>query len=629
DSRMDATLATADAVYPMVFEGMGQGLFDVSLEASGFAATGLKRIAGQPSWSLTGASGGNLAEVSFRFFKPGSTTEFKYLKNVVFRFEDAEVGETFSAFSYWDGAGNKVSVPWNDTSVFRYSHTPTFTSANSTVENGAAAASLTQAGKWIQVDLRGRQVTGIEFSHRKRVISAGSVVMTHLAGELAPGALDFGGVFSPLFVGAIPGSQAEIPDYRSQATWSGGAPATVAQTPAPGTLLPLGVNEVSLTLDPGAGVVARQGFDIIVGNLPSVDAIPTVTAVSSTGATLGGTVSSLGSGTAQERGVVYSVLGTNADPLIGGTGVTKVIRSGGKGTFTSAVSGLSAGTTYAFKAYMTTPYGTTYSNAGLFTTDTVLTFSSGIGSVTNRLVRPGESQGFTFNLTESTAAIFFGSGATAGLQWTLFDPVGTVVRSGSGNINFSRALAQGNYRLLVTNPGTTEETFSLNLDISFPAEPQPDISVGLDFTANSGIDIHGPASPSQFALGVSRKAVARDIFFRIDNDGTLADSMRISGPASDSRFRISYQLFGKNVTAGVIAGTASTPVIDTNDAPVSLTARIAPNRANPQILNRVTVNGRRTLVWGTQSFGPKYVTVTASTAANFSDTATFQVNATP
>ena len=629
DSRMDATLATADAVYPLLFEGMGQGLFDVSLEASGFSATGLKLIAGQPSWSLTGASSGNLAEVRFRFHKPGSTTEFKYLKNVVFRFEDAEVGEQFSGFSYWDGAGTKVTVPWNDSSVFTYSHTPTFSNSNTTVENGAPPASLTQAGKWIQVDLRGRQVTGIEFSHRKRASSAGSVVMTHLAGELAPGALDFGGVFSPLYVGAVPGSQAEIPDYRSQATWSGGAPATVSQTPAPGTFLPLGVHAVALTLDPGAGVVARQGFDIIVGNLASVDATPTVTEVTETGATLGGTVSSLGSGTAQDRGVVYSVLGTNADPLIGGTGVTKVTRSGGKGTFTSAVSGLSAATTYAFKAYVTTLYGTTYSNTRVFTTGTSLTFSSGLASVTNRLVRPGESQVFTFNVANSSAAIFSGSGATAGLQWTLFGPFGAMVQSGSGNINFSRALAWGNYRLLVTNPGTTEETFSSTIDISFPADPQPDISVGLDATASSGIDIHGPASSSQFALGVSRRAVPRDIHFRIDNDGTLADSMRISGPGSDSRFRISYKLVGKNVTAGVIAGTAATPVIDTNDAPISLSARILPNRSNPLIMDRVTINGRRTLVWGTQSFGPKYVTVTASTDADRTDTATFKVDATP
>ncbi len=629
DSLLDATLAAADATYPLLFEGLGQGLFDVSLEASGMAASGLKLIAGQPSWSLTGASGGALTEVSFRFYKPGSTTEFKYLKNVIFRFEDAEQGEQLSGFSYWDGAGTKVTVPWNDSSVFTYSHTPTFTNSNTTVENGATPASQTQAGKWIQVNLSGRQVTGIEFSHRKRASSAGSVVMTHLAGELAPGALDFGGDFTPLNVGTDSGAQAALPDYRSQATWSGGAPATVVQTPAPGTLLSLGAHAVSLTLDLGSGVVARQGFDITVGDRASVNATPTVTAVTATGASLGGTVSSLGSGGGLERGVVYAALATNADPLLGGTGVTSVIRGGGRGTFTSSVSGLSASTTYAFKAYVTTPFGTTYSDVRFFTTDTGLTFSAGIASLTNQLVRPGETQGFTFSLAESTSAIFSGSGATAGLQWTLLSPVGVVVRSGSGDINFSRALAWGNYRLVVTNPGSAAETFSLNLDTAFPAEPQPDISVGPDATASSGIDVHGPASALQSAVIVSRRAVPKTVFFLIDNDGTLADSMRIAGPGPDSRFRITYTLARKNVTAGVIAGVALTPVIDTNDAPVPLSARVAPDRTNPQIMDRVIVNGRRTIVWGSRTFGPKYVTVTASTDADFTDTATFKVDTTP
>jgi hypothetical protein len=315
--------------------------------------------------------------------------------------------------------------------------------------------------------------------------------------------------------------------------------------------------------------------------------------------------------------------------VIGGTGVTPVIRSGGRGTFTSAVSGLSAGTTYAFKAYMTTLYGTTYSDAGVFTTDTALTFSSGIASVTNRVVQPGESQEFTFNLADGTAAIFSGSGATAGLQWTLFDPVGAVVNSGSGNVNYSPSLFPGNYRLLVTNGAGAAETFSFTLDISNPADPQPDVSVGLDVTATAGIDVHGSASTLQSATAVSRKAQAKTVYFLIDNDGPLADSMRISGPASDSRFRITYMMGRKNMTAGVIAGTAATPVIQTNDAPVSLSARIAPNRANSQIMTRVMIGRNWAFFWGTESFGPKFLTVTASTDAVLTDTATFRVNHTP
>lgn len=264
DSMMDATLPTVDATYPLVFEGMGAGLFDVSMIASGMTGAGLKRIGGQPAWSLTASSGGAKALVNFRFFKTGSTTELKHLKNIVFRIEDAEAGEELSGFSYWDGHGNKVPVLWNNTAIFSYSHTPRFSSSNSVVENTAPLESLTQAGKWVQVDLRGLQVTGIEFSHRKRSSSAGSVVITHLAGQIAPDALEFGGEFSPLQVKANAANLGTVPDYRSQATWVGASGATVSQTPAPGTQLPLGVHEISLTLDDGSGVVAVQGFDLLI-----------------------------------------------------------------------------------------------------------------------------------------------------------------------------------------------------------------------------------------------------------------------------------------------------------------------------------------------------------------------------
>jgi subtilisin-like proprotein convertase family protein/endonuclease/exonuclease/phosphatase family metal-dependent hydrolase len=101
--------------------------------------------------------------------------------------------------------------------------------------------------------------------------------------------------------------------------------------------------------------------------LPSITS-PSVTAVGSTTATLGGTVTSDGGEVVLERGVVLAVTGTNADPAIGGTGTTKIVATGSTGLFSVLASGLLSGTNYSFKAYVRTSKGVTYTAVGTFTT---------------------------------------------------------------------------------------------------------------------------------------------------------------------------------------------------------------------------------------------------------------------
>lgn len=96
---------------------------------------------------------------------------------------------------------------------------------------------------------------------------------------------------------------------------------------------------------------------------------PASTAITATGATLGGNVTGDGGFAITERGVVYSATAVNSDPIIGGTGVTKVTSAGTTGIFTVSVSGLTAGTSYSFKACATNSIGTTYTTpVSTFTT---------------------------------------------------------------------------------------------------------------------------------------------------------------------------------------------------------------------------------------------------------------------
>jgi hypothetical protein len=116
----------------------------------------------------------------------------------------------------------------------------------------------------------------------------------------------------------------------------------------------------------------RQDFSLLVSgsanpSVPSVGSPSAVTVVASA-ASLGGNVTADGGAGITERGVVYSASSTNADPVIGGPGVTKVTASGTTGAFSEPVTGLSPGTAYHYKAYATNPAGTGYSAAGTFTT---------------------------------------------------------------------------------------------------------------------------------------------------------------------------------------------------------------------------------------------------------------------
>jgi hypothetical protein len=355
----------------------------------------------------------------------------------------------------------------------------------------------------------------------------------------------------------------------------------------------------------------------------------TASAVTRTSATLSATVTDTGPGRAAGRGVVYSVAGTNDDPEIGGVGVSQVALTGGRGIFKVPISGLSPGTVYAFRAYASTTSGTSYSTVGYFTTDTVLSFTSGLTSVSNRLIRSDESQYFDFSVVDSSVAVFSGTGASAGMEWELRTALSVLVASGTGNVSLSQPLQWGDYRLRITNPGATAETVSFDLDTTTPADPRPDVSVGPNASATTGVDDYGPALSTQKVEIETRKALAKTVYFLIDNDGTLPDAMRVSGPDSDARFKVSYTLAGRNVTAAVIAGTATTAVIGEADVPVAMTARITPIRSNPQIQRREIINGRSTVVYGRQTFGPKYVRATAASDADFSDTVSFEINAVP
>ncbi len=100
---------------------------------------------------------------------------------------------------------------------------------------------------------------------------------------------------------------------------------------------------------------------------------PTVTDSAATNvtpnaATGNGNVTSDGGASVTARGFVYSVTTVNADPLIGGAGVTTTVVSGTTGVFTGQMIPLNRNVGYSYKAYATNSKGTGYGTVQTFTT---------------------------------------------------------------------------------------------------------------------------------------------------------------------------------------------------------------------------------------------------------------------
>jgi len=90
------------------------------------------------------------------------------------------------------------------------------------------------------------------------------------------------------------------------------------------------------------------------------------TGISTSGATLGGTISGDGGDAVTERGVVYS--SSNTTPTIGGANVIQDANGSGSGAFSESISGLSLATHYYYQAYAINSQGTSYGGVEEFTT---------------------------------------------------------------------------------------------------------------------------------------------------------------------------------------------------------------------------------------------------------------------
>lgn len=174
--------------------------------------------------------------------------------------------------------------------------------------------------------------------------------------------------------------------------------------------------------------------DSMVANQPVVTSNATVSSITQTNASFGGNVTSDGGSPVTARGVCWN---TSGGPTVSLS--TKTTNGSGTGSFSSSITGLTAGTIYKVRAYATNANGTAYGEEVTFTTLAavsvpVVSSNPSVSSITQT------SAGFGGNVTSDG-----GSPVTArGVCWnTTGSPtvgLSTKTTDGSGTGSFSSSL---------------------------------------------------------------------------------------------------------------------------------------------------------------------------------------------
>ncbi len=223
-----------------------------------------------------------------------------------------------------------------------------------------------------------------------------------------------------------------------------------------------GQPDASAALTGGAYSIVGGYWAGLGASAPTVGG-PSATAVASTTATLNANVTSDGGDPITERGFVFSLNATNPDPLILGTGVTKVVVSGTTGAFSTNLTSLNTAATYAFKGYAINSIGTSYTTVTTFITvpPTIsisdVTVSEGDSGVTNAVFTVSLSAASSQTITVSAATANLS--AIAGIDYTA---------TGPSTLTFNPTVTTQNFSVPVLGDNANESDEMFEVTLSSP-----------------------------------------------------------------------------------------------------------------------------------------------------------------
>lgn len=207
-----------------------------------------------------------------------------------------------------------------------------------------------------------------------------------------------------------------------------------------------------------SGQVALSDFYGATSTTPTVQT-NAATSVTSTGMTLNGNVTAAGSTAVTARGFWF---GTNS--TYNGAGNTQIAVGSGTGTFSSARTGLTAGTTYYIFAYATNSQGTTIGSAQTQATSggtasagsLMRAGTTNMWSIANRIVmKPSEEPttglrmgyGSTFTINFWVKAGFTSALSSQGRYQFLFGWAGEAIHGSPSTPVYSSNVYNENFRI--------------------------------------------------------------------------------------------------------------------------------------------------------------------------------------
>jgi hypothetical protein len=366
-----------------------------------------------------------------------------------------------------------------------------------------------------------------------------------------------------------------------------------------------------------------------VNNLSPSITTPTSASIASTTAVLGGNITSTGCSNVTERGIYWSTTNGFAD----GAGTKVSVTSGpySTGVFTINVSGLSASTTYYYKAFATNSNGTTYTSQASFVTTTP---SIAVGTITgfgNQCINSSSAEK-TFTISGSNLIANVDISAPAGFEISTTSGIGfatTVsLAPSTGNlgsttiyVRFAPTLVQAyTTTLSATSTSAVTQTVSVTGNgNSVPTTPVCSTPTAVCSGISATITGTGSANATSYTYWTAA-STGSSITTGTTPPGTVA-SNNLTTPTSLTGGTYTYYVQAENSCGSSVARQAVTATI--NSVPNTPTGTITP-AANPACgSTTISFSGASaSIYWETTASGVSTSSPTTS-AYSISSTGTY------
>ena len=302
------------------------------------------------------------------------------------------------------------------------------------------------------------------------------------------------------------------------------------------------------------GNKTSQTFSVAGSNvtIPTLSS-PTSASISNTSAVLGGSISSVGNGTITESGVFYSLTNGFADGA--GTKITGAATT--TGAFTVPVSGLSAGTTYYYKAFATNSAGTGYTSQGTFTTASVVVVAP---TISNPAIVAANTTSVT--LTANISSDGGGALAEKGFYWSttngFANGAGTkVVASGTLTGSYSSSIGSLTpattyyFKGFATNSAGTSYTSQATFTTA--SVNGPVINAGSIVSSGAVLNFGTVDSATTKSLLIKTTDITGDLTVSVTGTGFSVSTATISQANAESGYPLMITL--TPVASGAYSGT--------------------------------------------------------------------------